>query len=37
VDAGTLVEPDGALAQVEGGALWGVSMALHEGTELVKG
>jgi CO/xanthine dehydrogenase Mo-binding subunit len=37
VDTGTLVDPDGALAQVEGGALWGVSMALHEGTELVKG
>jgi isoquinoline 1-oxidoreductase beta subunit len=37
IDAGTLVEPDGALAQVEGGALWGLSMALHEGTELVQG
>jgi isoquinoline 1-oxidoreductase subunit beta len=37
VDAGTLVHPDGALAQVEGSALWGLSMALHEGTELVKG
>jgi isoquinoline 1-oxidoreductase beta subunit len=29
--------PDGALAQIEGGALWGLSMALHEGTEFVKG
>ena len=28
VDAGTIVHPDGALAQVEGGALWGLSMAL---------
>ncbi|MCC8969753.1 xanthine dehydrogenase family protein molybdopterin-binding subunit [Bradyrhizobium brasilense] len=37
VDAGTLIHPDGALAQVEGGALWGVSMALHEGTEFQKG
>jgi len=37
VDAGTLVHPDGALAQVEGSALWGLSMALHEGTEFVKG
>ena len=37
VDAGTLVHPDGALAQVEGGALWGLSMALHEGTAFVKG
>jgi isoquinoline 1-oxidoreductase subunit beta len=37
VDAGTLVHPDGALAQVEGGALWGLSMALYEGTEFVNG
>jgi isoquinoline 1-oxidoreductase subunit beta len=37
VDAGTVVHPDGAMAQVEGGALWGLSMALYEGTELVKG
>jgi isoquinoline 1-oxidoreductase beta subunit len=37
VDAGTVVDPDGALAQIEGGALWGLSMALHEGTEFVKG
>jgi isoquinoline 1-oxidoreductase subunit beta len=37
VDAGTLVDPDGALAQIEGGALWGLSMALHEGTEFVSG
>lgn len=37
VDAGTVVHPDGALAQVEGGALWGVSMALFEGTRFVNG
>jgi isoquinoline 1-oxidoreductase subunit beta len=37
VDAGSIVHPDGALAQVEGAALWGASMALHEGTEFVKG
>jgi isoquinoline 1-oxidoreductase subunit beta len=37
VDAGTVVHPDGAQAQVEGAALWGLSMALHEGSEFVKG
>jgi CO/xanthine dehydrogenase Mo-binding subunit len=37
VDAGTVVDPDGALAQVQGAALWGLSMALHEGTEFVAG
>jgi CO/xanthine dehydrogenase Mo-binding subunit len=37
VDAGTIVHPDGALAQVEGAALWGVSLTLHEGSEFVKG
>ena len=37
VDAGTIVHPDGALAQVEGASLWGLSMALFEGTEFVKG
>lgn len=37
VDAGTLVHPDGALAQVEGASLWGLSMALFEGTEFVDG
>ena len=36
-DAGTVVAPDSARAQIEGGALWGLSMALHEGTEFVKG
>ncbi len=37
IDAGTVVHPDGALAQAEGGALWGVSMALHEGTVFLNG
>jgi CO/xanthine dehydrogenase Mo-binding subunit len=37
IDAGTIVHPDGALAQVEGAALWGLSMALHEGTEIENG
>jgi hypothetical protein len=37
VDAGTIVHPDGAKAQVEGAALWGLSMALHEGSEFVNG
>jgi isoquinoline 1-oxidoreductase beta subunit len=37
VDAGTVIHPDGAAAQVEGGALWGMSMALFEGTEFVNG
>jgi len=37
VDAGTIVHPDGAKAQIEGAALWGLSMALHEGSEFVNG
>jgi isoquinoline 1-oxidoreductase beta subunit len=37
VDAGTLVHPDGALAQIQGGALWGASLALHEGTRFAHG
>jgi CO/xanthine dehydrogenase Mo-binding subunit len=37
VDAGTIVHPDGALAQVEGASLWGLSIALFEGTEFVNG
>jgi isoquinoline 1-oxidoreductase subunit beta len=37
VDAGTVVDPGGARAQVEGAALWGLSMALHEGTTFEKG
>jgi len=37
VDAGTIVDPESARAQVQGAALWGLSLALHEGTEFVKG
>ena len=36
-DAGTIVHPDGATAQMEGAALWGLSMALHEGTQFENG
>lgn len=37
IDCGTVIDPDGALAQCESAALWGLSMALYEGTEIVKG
>jgi len=37
LDCGTRIDPDGALAQAEGGTLWGVSLALHEGTGFEKG
>jgi CO/xanthine dehydrogenase Mo-binding subunit len=37
IDAGTIIHPDSAEAQSEGAALWGLSMALHEGSEFVKG
>jgi CO/xanthine dehydrogenase Mo-binding subunit len=37
VDCGTVVHPDGALAQVEGATLWGVSLALHEGASFAGG
>lgn len=36
-DAGSIVDPDGALAQMEGASLWGLSLALHEGTEFENG
>ena len=36
-DAGTIVDPGGARAQTEGAVLWGLSLALHEGTEFEKG
>ena len=36
-DAGTIVSPDGALAQMQGASLWGLSLALFEGTEFVNG
>lgn len=32
VDCGTVIDPDGAKAQCEGSALWGLSMAIDEGT-----
>ena len=37
IDAGTIIHPDSARAQVEGAALWGLTLALYEGTEFVKG
>lgn len=37
IDAGIIVDPNGAEAQCQGAALWGLSMALHEGTELLNG
>jgi len=37
VDCGTVIDPDGARAQVEGGAMWGVSMALYEGSTFKNG
>jgi CO/xanthine dehydrogenase Mo-binding subunit len=37
VDAGVIVDPNGAEAQCQGAALWGLSMALYEGTEFVNG
>jgi isoquinoline 1-oxidoreductase subunit beta len=36
-DAGTIVDPDSAQAQMQGAVLWGLSMALHEGTEFENG
>lgn len=37
IDCGTVVHPDGALAQAEGASLWGVSLALHEGAQFLDG
>jgi CO/xanthine dehydrogenase Mo-binding subunit len=37
IDCGTVVHPNGALAQAEGASLWGLSMALHEGTAFKDG
>lgn len=37
VDCGVVVHPDGALAQLEGSLLWGVSLALYEGTQIKDG
>lgn len=37
IDAGTIIHPDNALAQVEGAAMWGLTLTLFEGTEFVNG
>ena len=37
LDCGTVVHPDGAMAQAEGATLWGISLALHEGTAFEDG
>ena len=37
IDCGTVVHPDGAMAQAEGATLWGVSLALHEGASFADG
>ncbi|MDG2461692.1 MAG: molybdopterin-dependent oxidoreductase [Luminiphilus sp.] len=37
IDVGTVVNPSGAMAQAEGAALWGLSLALHEGAEFEQG
>jgi isoquinoline 1-oxidoreductase beta subunit len=37
LDCGTVVHPDGALSQTEGSMLWGMSLALLEGTAFEKG
>jgi CO/xanthine dehydrogenase Mo-binding subunit len=37
MDCGTVIDPDGAMAQAEGSALWGLSLALHEGTSIKDG
>ncbi len=36
-DAGTIIDPDGARAQMEGASLWGLSLALHEGSAFKNG
>jgi CO/xanthine dehydrogenase Mo-binding subunit len=37
IDAGTIIHPNSAEAQVEGALLWGLGMALHEGSEFIDG
>jgi len=37
IDCGTVVHPDGAMAQAEGATLWGISLALHEGSAFKDG
>jgi len=36
-DAGVIIHPDGALAQVQGSMLWGTSLALHEQSPIENG
>lgn len=37
IDCGTVVSPDSARAQIEGSILWGISLALYEGSEIKSG
>ena len=37
IDVGTVVNPSGAMAQAEGAALWGLSLALPEGAQFQAG
>jgi CO/xanthine dehydrogenase Mo-binding subunit len=37
IDCGTVIHPDGAMAQAEGATLWGLSVALHEGATFENG
>ncbi len=37
IDCGTVVHPDGAMAQAEGAMLWGLSLALHESNNFEEG
>jgi CO/xanthine dehydrogenase Mo-binding subunit len=37
IDVGTVIDPGGARAQAEGAMLWGLSLALHEGTAFEAG
>ena len=37
IDCGTVVHPNGAMSQAEGATLWGLSLALHEGTTFENG
>ncbi len=37
LDAGIIIDPDGARAKAEGAMLWGLSMALYEGTDFANG
>jgi len=37
IDCGTVVHPNGAMAQAEGATLWGLSLALYEGAHIKDG